>query len=210
MDVARQIWHSRSPGLFIDQKWQSSLRWGVFECGLCRYLHMPCRQLALWPGSLCARGGTGQRPIDQCWRRQARACRRLCVLSAWCLRASEERGTGSVEYMCCEAFLGIASPPGSWRLRGLPEMRRSASHCVIVLPSQMTLARGLENDPPVVLAMSSLVGQRRCMLASLAAQAASGAASTCTRLDSHADNSHRVRRRTSSATGKSDATMDCQ
>ena len=88
------------------------------------------------------------------------------------------------------------------------DARSSAAHCDVVPLSQVTLARGLENDPPVVLAMSSLVGQRRCMLASIAAQAAFGATSTCTRLDSHADNSHRMRRRTSSATGKSDATED--
>ena len=72
------------------------------------------------------------------------------------------------------------------------DARSSAARRDVVLPSQVTLAKGLENDPPVVLAMSSLVGQRRCMLASIAAQAAFGAASTCTRLDSHADNSHRM------------------
>ena len=130
MDIARQVWPSRSPSFSMHQKCQSSLRWGVFECGLWRSLHMPCRQLALWPGSLCARGGTGQRPIDQCWRRQARACRRLCVLSASCLRVSEGRGTGSAAYICCEAFLGIVRPPGSWRLRSLPEMRRLIYMCI--------------------------------------------------------------------------------
>ena len=88
------------------------------------------------------------------------------------------------------------------------DARSSAARRVVVLPAQVTLARGLENDPPVVPAMSSLVGLRRCMLASIAAQAASGAASTCRPLDSHADNSHRMRRRSSSATGKSDATED--
>ena len=126
MYVALQVWPSRRPGLFIDQTRQINRRWGVSACELSRSLHLLAGLLASWLQSLCARGATGQRPIDQCWRRQARACRRLCVLSAWCLRASEERGTGSVEYMCCEAFLGIASPPGSWRLRGLPEMRRIA------------------------------------------------------------------------------------
>ena len=113
MYVARQVWPSRSPGLFLHQKCRSSLRWGVSECELSRSMHLACRLLACVLQSLCARGATGQRPIDQCWRRQARACRRLCVLSAWCLRASEGRGTGSLEYICCEAFLGIASAPGA-------------------------------------------------------------------------------------------------
>ena len=72
----------------------------------------------------------------------------------------------------------------------------------------MTLARGLENDPPVVPAMSSLVGLRRCMLASIAAQAVSGAASTCALPDSRVDIFSPMRRRFSSATGKSDVTEE--
>ena len=127
MDIARQVWPSRSPSFSMHQKCQSSLRWGVFECELSRSLHLACRLLACVLQSLCARGATGQRPIDQCWRRQARACRRLCVLSAWCLRASEDKGTGSLAYICCEAFLGIVRPPGSWKLHGLLEMRRLLS-----------------------------------------------------------------------------------
>ena len=119
--VARQVWPSRSPGFSIDQWCRSSLRWRVFECEVSRSLHLPSRQLASWLGSVCARGGLGQRPRDQCWWRQARACRRLCVLSAWCLCASEERGTrvGGIYiyiYIYREAFLGIASLFGSWRL----------------------------------------------------------------------------------------------
>ena len=70
----------------------------------------------------------------------------------------------------------------------------------------MPLARGLENDPPVVLTMSSLVGLRRCMLASIAIQAVSGAASTCALHDLRVDMFSPVRRRFSSATGKSDVT----
>ena len=72
----------------------------------------------------------------------------------------------------------------------------------------MTLARGLENDPPVVLTMSSLVGLRRCMLARIAIQAAPGAASTCALHDLRVDMFSPVRRRFSSATGKSDVTED--
>ena len=127
--VARQVWPSRSPGFSIDQKCQSSLRWRVFECEVSRSLHLPCRQLASWLGSLCARGGLGQRPTGQCWRRQARACRRLCVLSAWCLCASEEKRTRVAGIYSCITLLGIASPPGSWRLGGLPEMRRLLEGC---------------------------------------------------------------------------------
>ena len=56
------------------------------------------------------------------------------------------------------------------------DARSSAARRVVVLPAQVTLARGLESDPPVVPAMSSLVGLRRCTLAGIAIQAASGAA----------------------------------
>ena len=86
--------------------------------------------------------------------------------------------------------------------------RSSAARRVVVLPAQVTLAQGLENDPPVVPAMSSLVGLRRCMLASIAAQAVSGAASTCALPDSRVDIFSPVRRRFSPATGKSDVTED--
>ena len=88
------------------------------------------------------------------------------------------------------------------------DARSSAARRVVVLPAQVTLARGLENDPPVVPAMSSLVGLRRCMLASIAAQAVSGAASTCALPDSRVDIFSPMRRRFSSATGKSDVTED--
>ena len=124
MHVARQVWPSRSPSLFIDQKCRRSLRWRVFECKISRSLHMPCRLLACLLSSLCARGATGNGPTDQCWRRQAEARRRLCVLSAWCLCASEEKRTRVAGIYSCITLLGIASPPGSWRLGGLPEMRR--------------------------------------------------------------------------------------
>ena len=90
----------------------------------------------------------------------------------------------------------------------LADARSSAAHCDVVPLSQVTLARGLEDDPPVVLAMSSLVGLRRCTLASIATQAASGAASTCALPDSCVDIFSPVRRRFSSATGKSDVTED--
>ena len=86
--------------------------------------------------------------------------------------------------------------------------RSSAARRDVVLPSQVTLARGLEDDPPVVLAMSSLVGLRRCMLAIIAAQVASGAASTCALPDSCVDLFSPVRRRFSCATGKCDAKED--
>ena len=86
------------------------------------------------------------------------------------------------------------------------DARSSAAHCDVVLLSQVPLARGLENDPPVVLTMSSLVGLRRCMLAIIAAQVASGAASTCALHDLRVDMFSPVRRRFSSATGKSDVT----
>ena len=138
MHVARQVWPSRSPSLFIDQKCRRSLRWRVFECKISRSLHMPCRLLACLLSSLCARGATGNGPTDQCWRRQAEARRRLCVLSAWCLCASEEKRTRVAGIYSCITLLGIASPPGSWRLGGLPEMRRSSNsrgrsmHCNIV------------------------------------------------------------------------------
>ena len=128
MHVARQVWPSRSPSLFIDQKCRRSLRWRVFECKISRSLHMPCRLLACLLSSLCARGATGNGPTDQCWRRQAEARRRLCVLSAWCLCASEEKRTRVAGIYSCITLLGIASPPGSWRLGGLPEMRRRAQH----------------------------------------------------------------------------------
>ena len=82
------------------------------------------------------------------------------------------------------------------------DARSSAARRVVVLPAQVTLARGLENDPPVVPALSSLVGLRRCMLAILAAQAASGAASTRALPDSRVDIFTPVRHRFSSATGK--------
>ena len=85
---------------------------------------MPCRLLACLLSSLCARGATGNGPTDQCWRRQAEARRRLCVLSAWCLCASEEKRTRVAGIYSCITLLGIASPPGSWRLGSLPEMRR--------------------------------------------------------------------------------------
>ena len=88
----------------------------------------------------------------------------------------------------------------------LADARSSAAHCDVVPLSQVTLARGLEDDPPVVLEMSSLVGLRRCTLASIATQAASGAASTCAQPDSCVDIFSPVRRRFSSATGKSDVT----
>ena len=88
------------------------------------------------------------------------------------------------------------------------DARSSAARRVVVLPAQVTLARGLENDPPVVPAMSSLVGLRRCMLASIAAQAVSGAASTYAPPDSRVDIFSPMRRRFSSATGKSDVTED--
>ena len=48
----------------------------------------------------------------------------VCSLSVWCLRASEEKRTRVAGIYSCIALLGIASPPGSWRLGGLPEMRR--------------------------------------------------------------------------------------
>ena len=88
----------------------------------------------------------------------------------------------------------------------LADARSSAALCVVVPLSQVTLARGLEDDPPVVLEMSSLVGLRRCTLASIATQAASGAASTCAQPDSCVEIFSPVRRRFSSATGKSDVT----
>ena len=72
--------------------------------------------------------------------------------------------------------------------------RSSAARRLVVLPSQVTLARGLESDPPVVPAMSSLVGLRRCMLASIAIQAVSGAASTCALHDLRVDMFSPVRR----------------
>ena len=91
------------------------------------------------------------------------------------------------------------------------DARSSAARRVVVLLAQVTLARGLESDPPVVPAMSSLVGLRRCMLASIAIQAASGAASTCALPDSCVDIFSPVRHRFSSATGKSDVTVyDCR
>ena len=82
--------------------------------------------------------------------------------------------------------------------------RSSAARRDVVPLSQVTLARGLESDPPVVPAMSSLVGLRRCMLARIAIQAASGAASTCALPDSRVDIFSPVRRRFSPATGKSE------
>ena len=88
------------------------------------------------------------------------------------------------------------------------DARSSAARRVVVLPAQVTLARGLESDPPVVPAMSSLVGLRRCTLAGIAIQAASGAASTCALHDLRVDMFSPVRRRFSSATGKSDVTED--
>ena len=69
-------------------------------------------------------GTTSHRPVLAAAGATVRACRHLCVLSASCLRVSEGRGTGSAAYICCEAFLGIVRPPGSWRLRSLLEMRR--------------------------------------------------------------------------------------
>ena len=88
------------------------------------------------------------------------------------------------------------------------DARSSAARRDVVLPSQVTLAQGLENDPQVVPAVSSLVGLRRCTLAIIAAQAVSGAASTCALPDSRVDIFSPVRRRFSSATGKSDVTED--
>ena len=88
------------------------------------------------------------------------------------------------------------------------DARSSAARRDVVLPSQVTLAQGLENDPQVVPAVSSLVGLRRCTLASIATQAASGAASTCALPDSCVDIFSPVRHRFSSATGKSDVTED--
>ena len=85
---------------------------------------------------------------------------------------------------------------------------RAASSFLVPLPAQVTLARGLENDPPVVLAMSSLMGLRRCVLASIATQVASGVTSTCALHGSRVDIFSPVRRRFSSATGKSDVTED--
>ncbi len=114
-----------SLGEFVDHIGQINALRTIISSRIRRSLHSQFRLLASGLNLACARGVTGQRPIDQCWRRQARACRRLCVLSAWCLRASEGRGTGSLAYICGEAFLGIASPPGSWKLHGLPEMRRN-------------------------------------------------------------------------------------
>ena len=75
------------------------------------------------------------------------------------------------------------------------DARSSAARRVVVLPAQVTLARGLESDPPVVPAMSSLVGLRRCTLAGIAIQAASGAASTCALPDSCVDIFSPVRHR---------------
>ena len=72
----------------------------------------------------------------------------------------------------------------------------------------MTLAGGLENDPPVVPAMSSLAGLRRCLLTGIAARAASGATSTCALPDSHVDIFQPVSRRFSSAASKSNVTED--
>ena len=86
------------------------------------------------------------------------------------------------------------------------DARSSAARRDVVLPSQVTLAQGLENDPQVVPAVSSLVGLRRCTLAIIAAQAVSGAASTCALHDLRVDMFSPVRRRFSSATGKSDVT----
>ena len=86
--------------------------------------------------------------------------------------------------------------------------RSSAARRDVVLPSQVTLAQGLENDPQVVPAVSSLVGLRRCMLASIATQAASGVASTCALHGSRVDIFSPMRRRSSSATDKSDVTED--
>ena len=88
------------------------------------------------------------------------------------------------------------------------DARSSAARRVVVLPAQVTLARGLENDPPVVPAMSSLAGLRRCLLTGIAARAASGATSTCALPDSHVDTSQSVSRRFSSAASKSNVTED--
>ena len=52
--------------------------------------------------------------------------------------------------------------------------------------------------------MSAESGLRSCMLSILDVSVASGAASTCTLLNSRVDNSCRVRHRSSSAAGKSD------
>ena len=52
--------------------------------------------------------------------------------------------------------------------------------------------------------MSAESGLRSCLLSILDVSVASGAASTCTLLDSRVDNSCRVRHRSSSAAGKSD------
>ena len=126
----------RSLGEFVDHIGQINALRTIISSRIRRSLHSQFRLLASGLNLACARGATGQRPIDQCWRRQARACRRLCVLSAWCLRASEGRGTRSLAYICCEAFLGIASPPGSWKLHGLPEMRRRLGLCSSVVDTQ--------------------------------------------------------------------------
>ena len=114
----------RSLGEFVDHIGQINALRTIISSRIRRSLHSQFRLLASGLNLACARGATGQRPIDQCWRRQARACRRLCVLSAWCLCASEEKRTRVAGIYSCITLLGIASPPGSWRLGGLPEMRR--------------------------------------------------------------------------------------
>ena len=87
--VRRDVMHELSLGCRLSDLSRVRLVYHLAS----RSVHLPSRQLASWLGSVCARGGLGQRPIDQCWWRQARACRRLCVLSLWCLCASEVRGT---------------------------------------------------------------------------------------------------------------------
>ena len=78
MYIARQVWPSRIPGFSMHQKCRSNLRWGVSECELLRSLHLACRLLASVLQSLCACGGLGQRPIDQCtpWSSHIKSCYR--------------------------------------------------------------------------------------------------------------------------------------
>ena len=116
----------RSLGEFVDHIGQINALRTIISSRIRRSLHSQFRLLASGLNLACARGATGQRPIDQCWRRQARACRRLCVLSASCLRVSEGRGTGSAAYIHVLPKRVLPGPPGSWRLRGLAEMRRCA------------------------------------------------------------------------------------
>ena len=84
------------------------------------------------------------------------------------------------------------------------DARSSAARRVVVLPAQVTSWHRASRTTR----QWSRQCRRWCMLASIAAQAVSGAASTCALPDSCVDIFSPMRCRFSSATGKSDVTED--